>query len=365
MKKKYILVGAKPQHEAEQNPGGQLTASRGLVLFASKNNIDLDIIDISQKSFPVPSIVARIPQAGKRILLLIKKLQQNDVDGVIIFSNNLLSFSERICMSAICRLFRVKDLFFNRGSYIMEQIDRSWLIKKIVAFLLKLPYRLGTQGIVWISYFDTLGIDMKKIVLIPNWLPAGVEIAEQSRCIIDNNKVRFIFVAWLNREKGVGEILVAIKELRMSYSFEFTFVGSGKMEQTVREEIENEGWYPEVKVTGWQEHEKVMEYLSVSDVFVLPSYTEGFPNALLEAMAKGLPAICSNVGCIPDSVINNYNGFLIQPHNVVDLKNAMKQYITNPGLISIHSGATLEIARKRHDFTKNCQEIFSVFGHQF
>jgi glycosyltransferase involved in cell wall biosynthesis len=105
-----------------------------------------------------------------------------------------------------------------------------------------------------------------------------------------------------------------------------------------------------------------MQLLDEADVFVLPSYAEGFPNALLEAMARGLPAICTDVGGVSDSLHHEINGFLIPPRNVDALVEAMSCYLRDTSLVERQSSETIKIVAKNHDRVANCKLLFSALS---
>ncbi|NLI56859.1 glycosyltransferase family 4 protein, partial [bacterium] len=73
----------------------------------------------------------------------------------------------------------------------------------------------------------------------------------------------------------------------------------------------------------------VPEYLIESDIFVLPSLSEGFPVVVLEAMASGLPVVATNVGGLPEIIQENKNGFLVEPQNPRDLAKKIL-FLLNP-----------------------------------
>lgn len=96
-----------------------------------------------------------------------------------------------------------------------------------------------------------------------------------------------VFVGHARKEKGTLEILKAAEQLP---DIRFTFVGP------VHEQISEMKKPDNVEMLGAQPHETVMDLLKKADIFLFPSYTEGFANALLEAMAVGLPVIATDVG---------------------------------------------------------------------
>ena len=112
---------------------------------------------------------------------------------------------------------------------------------------------------------------------------------------------------------------------------------------------------------GWLGPDKVFKELSKSHVLVLPSYAEGFPNVVLEAMSFGLPCICTDVGGISGSIHNDVNGFLVNVKDWRHLNDAMKIYLTKPEKIYQHSKNTLNIVKKNHDWNVNCGKLFDSF----
>ena len=361
MKDKYIFVGPDPHSNKSQTLGGQVTAAAGLARYAKKNNFSLTFIDNSQQSFPPPSFITKITSGGGRLFKLFFRLRSAKIKGVIIFANNGFSFYERITMSLLCRVFNVPSLFFIRDGNFKNALSSPGFSVFFVKKLLKIPSYIGSQGIGWNKLYDALGVHSKKIILVRNWLPFGYSVTKIKKEVNECEVITFVYVGWLIKEKGIYEILDAIDSLSSLYTFKFIFVGGGDLEEMLNERIRNTSLCHRVISMGWQEKNEVKKILSASHVFVLPSYAEGFPNSLLEAMSLGLPAICSDVGGISDSLHDDINGYLISPKNTKSLELAMEKYLVNIELIGIHSQAALSIVAKNHDWESNCRKLFETF----
>ena len=95
-------------------------------------------------------------------------------------------------------------------------------------------------------------------------------------------------------------------------------------------------------IEEFSSYEEIPKYMVAADVFVLPSISEGLPVVILEAMACGVPVIASRISGIPDVLVNEYNGLLIEPKCVQDLANAIISVLSNENLrSSLSQGALL------------------------
>jgi len=359
---RFILVGAKPSDTSALNPGGQLSMSIGLCDYMASQGYSVEVIDTLQTSFPIPPFSARLKRGMRRIRQLWILLSgKKKIAGVIIFSADGVSFYERILMAGLCRLYRVKSMFFMLSGFFVGDMERSWFARALAKKLLKLPHMIGIQGDSWRTFYQGLDVDSAKLVTIRNWLSSASTAPNKRIERKPDDVIRFCFVGWLVKEKGVNELFEAIKKLAMHYDFEFVFIGSGTLEAELHEKIKKNNLVDRVHLTGWLSSREVNDYLSRSHVFVLPSQAEGFPIALLEALALGLPAICTNVGAIADSLINEKNGFLLENGTVDSIAQAMERYLTSPNLIDSHSLESRKIFLEHHDKNKNCKLLFDQF----
>jgi glycosyltransferase involved in cell wall biosynthesis len=122
-----------------------------------------------------------------------------------------------------------------------------------------------------------------------------------------------------NKTKGQIYIIRAARELQHSHPhIRFLLIGGGADESWLRGEARDLG---NLSFVGFVNN--IGDYLSVLDVFILPSNIEGVGGVLLDAMQFGLPVIASRVGGLPEIVHDGENGFLIQPHNPQQLNEAI------------------------------------------
>lgn len=185
-------------------------------------------------------------------------------------------------------------------------------------------------------------ITKKPLEVILNGSGNGVDLTqfnpEDKELISSANEIRksigeginFIFVGRLVGDKGVNELVESFSKLSTEQNnVNLILVGGTEQDldpikpETLKEIERNE----RIHAVGFQKD--VRPYLLASDVFVLPSYREGFPNVVLEASAMGLPCIVSDVNGATDAIKDGMNGFVIPKRDSSALYNAMKMLSTN------------------------------------
>ena len=120
------------------------------------------------------------------------------------------------------------------------------------------------------------------------------------------------YIGRLSKEKGVEEFLNSIPGLiRINSDLEFMICGDGSLKNEIREYIKKNNLNNNVKLVPWISYEEVPVYLNIFKLLVVPSFTEGLPNIMIEAMSCGTPILATKVGAIPDMIKDGFNGFLI------------------------------------------------------
>lgn len=358
----YIIVGPDPRRKKVAHPGGQLTATTGLLQFAEETGLRLAFIDTLQSSFPPPPGIVRGAKVLRRQLqFLWYATIRRPKKGAVIFAAGPGSFVDRGFTGLIARVFGVKAVICLRSGHLIPYLGNKSTLGRVISKLVRAQPRLLVQGKNWLTYLDSAGVDRTRINVVPNWIPPEKFHADPEPKQIVNRPVRFIFVGWIVAEKGVRELISACELLRDSgRPFHMTLVGGGTLLKELQQSIDAKGLADTVSLTGWVPPADVRDHIKQADVFVLPTYFEGFPNALLEALALGLPAISTPVGAIPDSLEDGVNGFLIEPRNTRQLADAMRRYIDLTDLVEQHATKAHETVKSRHDFRTNCARLFAV-----
>lgn len=163
----------------------------------------------------------------------------------------------------------------------------------------------------------------------------------------------FLLIARLIRDKGIIEYVEAAKILTSKYSnIKFKLVGPLDSNPTSISKIQIKDWEASGIIEYLGETKNVRPFIQKSSVYVLPSYREGLPRTVLEAMAMGRPIITTDAPGCRETVIDNDNGFLVPVKSAEALAFAMEKFILNPDLIEKMGKRSREIVEVKFDVIK-------------
>ncbi len=128
-----------------------------------------------------------------------------------------------------------------------------------------------------------------------------------------NRPYRIGYIGRLSREKGVFNFVTALPDITLrSPDLCVTITGDGLLYSEIKTFLEQNALDKLVDFLGWIPHDYLPNYLNQLRLLVLPSYTEGLPNIMLEAMSCGTPVLATPVGAIPDIIIDGKTGFIME-----------------------------------------------------
>jgi glycosyltransferase involved in cell wall biosynthesis len=146
------------------------------------------------------------------------------------------------------------------------------------------------------------------------------------------------------------ELLEAVPQvLREHPDVSFLFAGDGPELPGLKAVVEERRLSDHVHLLGHLGYQELVEVLLFSSIFILPSYSEGMPNGVLQALAAGLPVVATHVGGIPDILTHGENGLLIGPRNVDQIVEALSALLRNNELCERMRACNRRLAREKYD----------------
>ena len=244
-------------------------------------------------------------------------------DGSFWRKSQLVKLGKFFCRKVVMHVHasRFKD-FYNEAS----PKKQKWILRTLssVDVLIVLSDS-------WKAWFKQIGVDEKKMVVLHNITsyPQSIPSAK-----VNDGKVHFLFMGEIGPRKGVFDILRAIAKHRVELAGRIELrIGGNRNEEQLRQVISDERLEEIVVFEGWVGGEKKIRLLNWADVFMLPSYNEGLPISILEAMSYKHPIISTPVGGIPEVVENRVNGRIVHPGDDEGIYKAIRCYIDDKTLI--------------------------------
>ncbi len=288
----------------------------------------IDCFSDSEKAY-ITSIIIPFPKADsfpghyiREMRLysseIYKVLQKRAVDFIYVQGLSGLKFLENrlIAKTPIGVNFHGLEMF-QKAADVRSKTERLIFRRPVLRSLKNAEVVFSLGGKLTNLLLDK-GIEKKKIIQIPIGIdPSWIRTEE-----INNSKKRiFVFVGRYERRKGIEELTKVLKQI-VAENFEFKFIGAIPEEKQIRNK--NVTYYGAISDVS-----KIKNILKTADVLVCPSYSEGMPTVILEAMASGLAIIASDVGAVSE-LVNEKNGILIEPGNIVQIKNSMIAFLNKP-----------------------------------
>lgn len=232
---------------------------------------------------------------------------------------------------------------------------------------LKLPDAWVAPEEVWQNFLIQRDVNPEQIALIPNTIKQEIlTLFNRPRLSYndDFNRLKVLFVGTITQRKGLDVLLKAINNLgSKTQKIDFLIVGGDGQPGERESIIKNFKKYPFTKNCKFLspiEGNEYLDLLSSCDIFVLPSYAENQPIALLEAMAAGMAVIATSVGAIPTLLGNNERGLLIPIGDAKSLTDALYQLLNSSSLRQMLSEKAKKYIQENHLPEKSAEKFIHL-----
>jgi glycosyltransferase involved in cell wall biosynthesis len=144
------------------------------------------------------------------------------------------------------------------------------------------------------------------------------------------------YIGRLSAEKGVQHFVQALPIIFSEHQdLRVLIGGDGQLKESIAASLDRENITARVDLPGWISHDDLPKYLNQLRLLVLPSYTEGLPNIMLEAMACGTPVLATPVGAIPDVIRDGETGFIMEDNSPECIAKNVLRALNHPNLENI------------------------------
>ncbi|PYI58584.1 MAG: hypothetical protein DMC60_12495 [Verrucomicrobia bacterium] len=195
----------------------------------------------------------------------------------------------------------------------------------------------------------------------------GLDLAEFERADFSSTPPLIIAVGRLIAKKGFAELIRACALLAdRGKLFRCEIIGEGPLENELRAQIAQLNLQNRLVLSGTKPQREVRQHLAAASVFVLPSVLDpeggmdNLPTVIMEAMATGLPVISTNIAGIPEMVVQNETGFLVQPGDPIALAKAIEDVIDDRLLAQRLGEAGHQRAQELFSVEKNVRELCAL-----
>ncbi len=292
--------------------------------------IEYEVLNISPKKRQMDgrTLFDRLFFSGfdmlKKIFLLNISLRHNSIDVIHMTTSGSLAIIRDILFLSLAKKRGIASYYhirFGRIPAIIDQNTLEWRLLKKAALLAKTVIAIDSKT------YCSLKTHLPDIDL--EWIPNPILLSELP-VIEDSKSKKVTFIGWVIKNKGIEELLSAWQYINKSYpEWELDLIGPYHF--SYMDELKKKFLFNGVNVLGEKKHDDVMLLLNQSEIFILPSYSEGCPNVILEAMGLKKAIIATNVGAIPEMLEENC-GQLIDKKSSDDIVSALKSLIEDRNL---------------------------------
>lgn len=334
MRKRRLLAVMPDPYARYEQAGGVLSASRAIFGERLAEVFEIRIVDTTMRSFPVARLPEKVAAGSRRVALTVRHSALFRPDVAVVYCSDGPSFYEKSSLLLVAKAAGARAFLSPRSGRSEAWLRGSAVARRWLAFVAERIDGLLVQSPSWRDFYADMGVPPAKLHVFPNpvdtalWAPVA---AGRAACPPER-AFRFLFAATAIATKGLRELIAAAELLRErpGPAFEVAIAGDGAVAVELRARRDAGRLPKEIVLLGWVTGDALAEAFARADALVLPTYYEGLPNVVLEAMACALPVIATPVGAIPDVVADGETGLLVPMKAEVPLADAMDRLRRDP-----------------------------------
>jgi len=297
-------------------------------------------------------------QAITGILKAAYYLLLKQIDIVHIHGGDVTSMKRKYLYFRLIKLFERKVIYHFHGASFMEQfilVSPGW--KHRIKALLEESNMVICLSESW--KYSIMQIAPKSNIRI---LYNSVSLPKYYEYLKEDKKtINIVFLGAIGERKGIFDLIEVVSQLILEgCNIHLTVGGNGDIDRFLKE-IEIHNLKNHVTYAGWIVGEAKDSLFRDADIFVLPSYAEGMPMTILEAMSYAIPVISTNVGGIPEIIKDGETGYLAEPGNCAELYNKILSLIKDSKKRKRMGKAGQDLIEKRHNILVNVELLTNIY----
>lgn len=291
-------------------------------------------------------------------IFILKLITDKHVKVIHAHSSFKGSFYRKALVIWIASLFKKKSIFHLHGSDFNIFYDQSPLIiQRLISMTLDKASLIIVLARQWKKDIEKICIN-PNIVILHNPVVIKEPVPPRQQAVLS-----VLFMGLIGKRKGAYDLVEAATFLG-DVQAQINLYGNGETEKLKQYAIEKHVEQC-VQVNGWIAGDDVDKAYRQANVYVLPSYNEGLPMSILEAMSYGLPVISTTIGGIPDAVENGVNGYLIEPGDARALAEKIGALANDPALRKKMGENSYNTAREKFDITVIIAQLKQIYTNLF
>jgi glycosyltransferase involved in cell wall biosynthesis len=291
--------------------GGIASVLKNYLDYPNKNNIKFRFISVRGDQAQLIKLIQSITAIFKMIWIIISC----QIDILHAHPSEYSGFYRYIPYLFIGKLFKLKVVFHIHGCmFDVFYESQSKIAKKIIKNALNRCDTIICLSNSWEEVFKKLGV--QRLEIIKN------TVYQPDKNPYDAESLNLTFMGFIEKRKGIYDLIESLANIKDKGDILLNICGSGE-DSYLDSQIDKHNVKNKTIKHGWIDAETKDRILRKTSVFILPSYHEGLPMVLLEAMAYGIPVISTTVGGIPELVNNGIDGLLLEPGDIKGLSDAI------------------------------------------
>lgn len=297
------------------------------------------VLDSYRKNIPGFKFIPTFSSGSKRFKTVFflkslyrivgRLLRDKEIRIVHVHSASNGSFIRKSIVSLIGKMFGKRIIFHIHSGGFKDYYYASWLRAMYIRFVLRISNCVICLSGEWLEFFSD-HLKLRNVIIVGNPISISDCAAAKDRTDVLN----LLFLGKICDDKGIFDLLNFLRTNHDFLSGKINLVigGNGEDKRLISM-LSDPVFHNRVRYEGWVQGSKKHDLICACDTFILPSYMEGLPVSILEAMGCSKPVIATKVGGIPSIIKEGYNGWLIDSGSFYKLDEIFERIFVNPGIL--------------------------------